>query len=735
MFKSYETELAGRKLIIETGKIANLANGSVLVRYGDTCVMVNVTASKEPKDGIDFFPLSVDYEEKLYAVGKIPGSFIKREGKPSDKAILTSRAIDRPLRPLFPKDFRNDVVVVATVLSVEQDNSPEVAAMIGASAALSISDIPWGGPTAAVNVGLVNGEIIINPTEEQRSSSDLTLTVAGTQDKIAMIEAGANEVPDDIMLEAIKKAHEEIKKICEFISKMKEEIGKPKFEYKSFAVNEEIYEFLSENYKDDMKKAVQEVDKQVRDDNISKLTEKINTEYEEKFGRDKFEEDKTQIGEAIYKLEKKVVRDMIFYEHTRVDGRSLDEIRPLSCEVGIIPRVHGSSLFTRGLTQVMSIVTLGMTSEEQELDGIDTETSKRYMHQYNFPAYSVGEARASRGPGRREIGHGALAEKALVPVIPSKEDFPYAIRVVSEILSSNGSTSQGSICASTLALMDAGVPIKRPVAGISTGLVTDPENPNNYVMMTDIQGIEDFFGDMDFKVGGTEKGITAIQVDIKVDGLSYDIIKEAFERTRNARSYILNDIMLPQISEPRKEISEYAPKIITTKIKVEKIKDVIGTGGKVINKIIEETGVKIDIEEDGQVFIYGKTSEDAYNALDMIEDIVREIEVGGIYYGPVTRTTSFGAFVDLGNGKEGLVHISQIADEHIRRVDDYVKIGEKITVKVTGIDNQGKINLTMKGLNGNKSEIKTDVDEEVSDDNFEGSEPINEEIKENQIEE
>ena len=735
MFKSYETELAGRKLIIETGKIANLANGSVLVRYGDTCVMVNVTASKEPKDGIDFFPLSVDYEEKLYAVGKIPGSFIKREGKPSDKAILTSRAIDRPLRPLFPKDFRNDVVVVATVLSVEQDNSPEVAAMIGASAALSISDIPWGGPTAAVNVGLVNGEIIINPTEEQRSSSDLTLTVAGTQDKIAMIEAGANEVPDDIKLEAIKKAHEEIKKICEFLSKMKEEIGKPKFEYKSFAVNEEIYEFLSENYKDDMKKAVQEVDKQVRDDNISKLTEKINAEYEEKFGSDKFEEDKAQIGEAIYKLEKKVVRDMIFYEHTRVDGRSLDEIRPLSCEVGLIPRVHGSSLFTRGLTQVMSIVTLGMTSEEQELDGIDTETSKRYMHQYNFPAYSVGEARASRGPGRREIGHGALAEKALVPVIPSKEDFPYAIRVVSEILSSNGSTSQGSICASTLALMDAGVPIKRPVAGISTGLVTDPENPNNYVMMTDIQGIEDFFGDMDFKVGGTEKGITAIQVDIKVDGLSYDIIKEAFERTRNARSYILNDIMLPQISEPRKEISEYAPKIITTKIKVEKIKDVIGTGGKVINKIIEETGVKIDIEEDGQVFIYGKTSEDAYNALDMIEDIVREIEVGGIYYGPVTRTTSFGAFVDLGNGKEGLVHISQIADEHIRRVDDYVKIGEKITVKVTGIDNQGKINLTMKGLNGNKSEIKIDSDEEVSDDNFEGSEPMNEEIKENQIEE
>ena len=494
MFKIYETELAGRKLTIETGKMASLANGSVLVRYGDTVVMVNVTASKEPKEGIDFFPLSVDYEEKLYSVGKIPGSFTKREGKPTDKAILTSRAIDRPLRPLFPKDFRNDVVVVATVLSVEQDNSPEVAAMIGASAALSISDIPFGGPTAAVNVGLVDNEIVINPTEEQRASSDLTLTVAGTADKIAMIEAGGNEIPDDVMLEAIKAAHVEIKKICEFISKMKEEIGKPKFEYKSFTVVPEIYDYLSENFKEEMKTAVTEKDKTTRDDNIAKLTEKVNEIYKEKFGEDKFEEDKANIGEALYKLEKKVVRDMIFYEHKRVDGRSLDEIRPLSCEVGLLPRVHGSGLFTRGLTQVMSVTTLGMISEEQELDGIDTEKSKRYMHQYNFPAYSVGEARTSRGPGRREIGHGALAEKALVPVLPSVEDFPYAIRVVSEILSSNGSTSQGSICASTLSLMDAGVPIKRPVAGISTGLITDPENPDNYVMMTDIQGIEDFFG-------------------------------------------------------------------------------------------------------------------------------------------------------------------------------------------------------------------------------------------------
>ena len=719
MFKIYETELAGRKLSIETGKMAQLSNGSVLVRYGDTTVMVNVTASKEPKEGIDFFPLSVDYEEKLYSVGKIPGSFTKREGKPSDKAILTSRAIDRPLRPLFPKDFRNDVVVVATVLSVEQDNSPEIAAMIGASAALSISDIPFGGPTAAVNVGLVDNEIIINPTEEQRKISDLNLTVAGTHDKIAMIEAGANEVSDETMLEAIKKAHIEIQKLCEFISKIKEEIGKPKFEYKSFAVIPEIYDYLSQNYKDEMKTAVTEKDKQIRDDNIAKLNEKVNEEYKEKFGEDKFEEDKIAISEALYKLEKKIVRDMIFYDHKRVDGRTLDEIRPLSCEVGLIPRVHGSSLFTRGLTQVMSITTLGMVSEEQELDGIDTEKSKRYMHQYNFPSYSVGEARPSRGPGRREIGHGALAEKALVPVLPSVEEFPYAIRVVSEILSSNGSTSQGSICASSLSLMDAGVPIKRPVAGISTGLITDPEDENNYVMMIDIQGIEDFFGDMDFKVGGTEKGITAIQVDIKVDGLSYKIIEEAFERTHKARLYILNDIMKPQISEPREEISEYAPKIITTRIKIDKIKDVIGTGGKVINKIIEETGVKIDIEEDGQVFIYGQTSEKAYDALDMIEDIVREIEVGGIYYGAVTRITSYGAFVDLGNGKEGLLHISKIAKEHIRRVEDYIKVGEKVTVKVTEIDHQGRINLAMNELREKRAEIA-----DVKDEN---TEPVQEE--------
>ena len=699
MFKSYETELAGRKLVIETGKMAELSNGSVVVRYGETVVMVNVTASKEPREGIDFFPLSVDYEEKLYAVGKIPGSFQKREGKPADKAILTSRAIDRPLRPLFPKDFRNDVVVVATVLSVEQDNSPEVAAMIGASAALSISDIPFGGPTAAVNVGLVNGEIVINPTEEQRKVSDLTLTVAGTEQKIAMIEAGANEVSNEVMLEAIKKGHEEIKKICKFIEKMKEEIGKPKFEYKSFAVDHDLYEYIAENFTEEMKEKVQEKDKETRDNNIAELTEKISNAYAEKYGEEAFEENKQQIGEAIYKLEKKCVRDMIFYEHKRVDGRKIDEIRPLSCEIDLLPRVHGSALFTRGQTQVLSITTLGMISEEQTLDGLDNEESKRYMHQYNFPAYSVGEARPSRGPGRREIGHGALAEKALVPVLPSKEEFPYAIRVVSEVLSSNGSTSQASICGSTLSLMAAGVPIKRPVAGISTGLVTNPEDENDYVMLTDIQGLEDFFGDMDFKVGGTEKGITAIQVDIKIDGLTYDIIAEAFERTKVARQYILDEIMRPVISEPRKEISKYAPRIVSTQIKVEKIKDVIGPGGKVINKIIDETGVKIDIEEDGKVFIYSSDSEKAVEALDMIEDIVRDVEVGEIYYGEVTRIMPFGAFVDLGfGGKEGLLHISKISNERVKNVEDVLHVGQKVTVKVIEIDDQDRINLTMKEL-------------------------------------
>jgi len=698
MLKTYSMELAGRQLTIETGKMAGLANGSVLVKYGDTTVLVNVTASKEPKDGIDFFPLSVDYEERLYSVGKIPGGYTKREGKPADKAILAARAIDRPLRPLFPKDFRNDVVVSCLVLSVEQDNSPEVCAMIGASCALSISDIPFGGPTAAVAVGYVDDKIVINPTESQREVSRLTLTVAGTMDKIAMIEAGADEIPNEVMLDAIKTAHVDIKRVCEFIQKIKDEIGKPKFEYKSFAVNEEIYEEIAKEFADRMKTDVQTPDKPERDAKIDKLSEDVVAWYTEKYGEEKAEEDSRDIADSIYKLEKKTVRKLILEEGKRVDGRGIYDIRPLSCEVGLIPRVHGSALFNRGRTQVLSIVTLGMKSEEQMLDGIDTQESKRYMHQYNFPGYSVGEAKSSRGPGRREIGHGALAEKALVPVLPSVEEFPYAIRVVSEILSSNGSTSQGSICASTLALMDAGVPIRKPVAGISTGLITDENDPSKYVVITDIQGIEDFFGDMDFKVGGTRDGITAIQVDIKVDGLSYEVIAEAFERTEKARMYILNDIMAPQIAEPRAEISKYAPKIVNMKISVDKIKDVIGAGGKTINKIIEETGVKIDIEEDGSVFIYSDDIDAANRAKAIIEELTREIEVDGIYTGKVSRIMNFGAFIDLGGGKEGLLHISKISKERINKVEDVLKVGQEVTVKVYEIDDQGRINLTRKDL-------------------------------------
>ena len=698
MLKTYSMDLAGRTLTVETGKMAGLANGSVLVKYGETTVLVNATASKEPKEGIDFFPLSVEYSERLYSVGKIPGGFTKREGKPSEKAILTSRAIDRPLRPLFPKDFRNDVVIDCLVLSVEQDCSPEVCAMIGASCALSISDIPFGGPTAAVSVGFIDGQVIINPTEAQREVSRLNLTLAGTADKIAMIEAGAYELTNEEMLTAIKTAHVEIKKVCEFIQTMKDEIGKTKFEYKSFTVNEEVYNVIAEEFGERMKQDVQTPDKPERDAKIDKLSEDVKNWYVEKFGEEKAEEYKTDIADSIYKLEKKTVRKLILEEGKRVDGRGIYDIRELSCEVGLIPRVHGSGLFNRGRTQVMSIATLGMKSEEQMLDGLDNETSKRYMHQYNFPGYSVGEAKPSRGPGRREIGHGALAEKALVPVLPSVEEFPYAIRVVSEILSSNGSTSQGSICASTLALMDAGVPIKKPVAGISTGLITDENDPSKYVVITDIQGIEDFFGDMDFKVGGTIDGITAIQVDIKVDGLSYEIIAEAFDRTYKARQYILNDIMAPQISEPRKEISKYAPKIISMKINPEKIKDVIGSGGKTINKIIDETGVKIDIEEDGSVFIYSDNLEGAQAAQRIVEEITREIEVEGIYTGKVSRIATFGAFVDLGGGKEGLLHISKIAKERINKVEDVLKLGDEVTVKVYEIDDQGRINLTRKDL-------------------------------------
>ena len=716
MYKKFEMMYAGKPLVIETGKMASLANGSCLVRYQDTAVLVNVTMSKEPKDGIDFLPLSVDYEERLYAVGKIPGSFVKREGRPTNKAILVSRVIDRPIRPLFPKDYRNDTSINALVLAVDPDVLPEVPASIGASIALNISDIPFDALVGSIKVGIVDGEIILNPNLEQREKSTLDLTVSATYEKVCMIEAGAKEVPDEMMLKAIKTAHEEIKKLSLFIKQIREEIGKPKAEYKSFKVPEEIAKFVEEIAFDKMKEAVVTKDKTTRDIQVTKVDDYVVEEYKNKFGEDKYKEDKSWISEALYKCEKKAVRSLVINENKRVDLRGIDEIRPLSAEVGLFDRVHGSALFSRGLTQVLSMVTLGSISDAQELDGLDEEVSKRYIHHYNFPPYSVGEARPSRGPGRREIGHGALAERALEPVIPSKEEFPYTIRVVSEVLSSNGSTSQGSVCGSTLALMDAGVPIKEPVAGISTGLFTH-EDSDEYTMVTDIQGIEDFFGDMDFKVGGTEKGITAIQVDIKVDGLSYDIIKEAFERTKKAREYILNDIMKPVLAEPRKEISVYAPKIITTKIKVEKIKDVIGTGGKVINKIIEETGVKIDIQEDGQVFIYGQNSEKAYDALDMIEDIVREIEVGGIYYGAVTRIASYGAFVDLGQGREGLLHISKIAKEHIRRIEDYLQIGEKVTVKVIEIDNQGRINLAMNELREKRSEAQDNDDNNDSNDN------------------
>ena len=570
--------------------------------------------------------------------------------------------------------------------------------MIGASAALSISDIPFGGPTAAVAVGYVDNQIVINPTLEQREKSRLTLTVAGTLEKITMIEAGADEIPNDTMLEAIKTAHEEIKKICNFISDIKAEIGKPKFEYKSFATDPEVYNEIVANFKDRMYQDVQATDKTVRDANIEKITEDITAYFVEKYGEESAEEKKTDIADSVHDLEKACVREMILEEHKRPDGRKIDEIRPLSCEVGVLPRVHGSAIFTRGQTQVMSIVTLGTNNEAQELDGLDEEESKRYMHQYNFPSYSVGEARPSRGPGRREIGHGALAEKALVPVIPSEDEFPYAIRVVSEVLSSNGSTSQASICGSTLALMDAGVPIKKPVAGISTGLVTDKNDPSRYIMLTDIQGIEDFFGDMDFKVGGTKDGITAIQVDIKIDGLTYDIIKEAFERTKVARDYILDNIMLPVINEPRKEVSKYAPKIMMANISVDKIKDVIGPGGKMINKIIDETGVKIDINDDGKVCVYANDSESGKKAMDMILDIAKIIEVGGIYDGKVTKIMPFGAFINIGGGNEGLLHISKISNKRVEKVEDVLSVGDEVTVKVSEIDNQGRINLNMKDL-------------------------------------
>ncbi|MBE7059013.1 MAG: polyribonucleotide nucleotidyltransferase [Ruminococcaceae bacterium] len=693
MFKTYSMMLAGRPLTIETGKMALLANGAVLVRYGDTVVISTATASKAPRDGIDFFPLSVDYEEKLYAVGKIPGGFIKREGKPSEKAILTSRVIDRPIRPLFPKDLRNDVVIVNTVLSVEQDNSPEIAAMIGTSAALCISDIPFNGPIGGIVMGLVDGEVVINPTEAQRAKSDMYVTLAGTKDKITMIEAGAKEVPDDVMLGAIIKGHGTIKKICDFISEIAADVGKPKFEYQSCEVPHDLYEDVEKVALEDMRSAVLATDKTVRDEKIDALTAKVKEALAEQYP-----DCDSKIGEAMYKLEKSVVRNYLLKEHKRVDGRGLEEIRPLSAEIDILPRTHGSGLFRRGQTQVLTIATLGPMSEIQMLDGIDTEETKRYMHHYNFPSYSVGEARTSRGPGRREIGHGALAERALEPVIPSEEEFPYALRLVSEVLMSNGSTSQGSVCGSTLALMAAGVPIKRPVAGISAGLVTNPEDENDFITFMDIQGIEDFFGDMDFKVAGTEKGITAIQVDIKVTGLSYEVIRQAFELTKKGRMQIINDIILPCIDKPRDTVSKYAPKMFQMKIDPDKIREVIGTGGKVINRIIQETNVKIDINDDGTIYIATVDADNADKAMKIINGIVGELEVGSVFEGKVTRTLQFGAFVEFLPGKEGLVHISKLAPQRVEKVEDIVNVGDIVKVKFIGLDKQGRIDLSIKDV-------------------------------------
>jgi polyribonucleotide nucleotidyltransferase len=698
MYKKFETMFAGKKLVVETGKMAPLANGSCLVRYGETAVLVNVTMSKEPKDGIDFLPLSVDYEERLYAVGKIPGGYIKREGRPTTKAILVSRVIDRPMRPLFPKDYRNDTSINVLVLAVDPDVLPEVPASIGASIALNISDIPFDVLVGTTKVGLVDGKLILNPNLAEREKSLLDLTVSATPEKVCMIEAGASEVEEEKMLEAIKLAHTEIKELCKFIGEIKKEIGKSKASYKSFAIPEDLKNFIAEIATDKFKEAVQTKSKTTRDENVTKVNEFVKEEYIKKYGEEEYEANKSMINEALYKAEKTAVRNLVIEENKRVDGRANDEIRELSAEVGLFERVHGSALFTRGLTQVLSMVTLGTVSEEQTFDGIDEEVTKRYMHHYNMPPYSVGEARAARGPGRREIGHGALAERALEPVIPSKEEFPYTIRVVSEVLSSNGSTSQGSICGSTLALMDAGVPIKAPVAGISTGLFTMPDDSTKYIMVTDIQGIEDFFGDMDFKVAGTKKGITAIQVDIKIDGLTYEIIEEAFARTKKAREYILDEVMLKAIDKPRTHLSKYAPKIEIIKINPEKIRDVIGTGGKVINKIIEETGVKIDIEDDGTVFVAGVDQEKLDQAIKTIEDITAEVELNKTYMGKVTKILQFGALVEILPGKEGLLHISKISNERVKKVEDVLTVGDDILVKVIDIENDGKFSLTAKDL-------------------------------------
>ena len=687
-YHKYEMELAGRPLTLEVGKLAELANAAVMVGYGDTRVLVCATASARPRDGIDFFPLSVDFEEKMYAVGRIPGSFNRREGRPGEKGILTARVIDRPIRPLFPYDFRNDVSIMATVMAVDHDCSPEIAALIGTSAALAISDIPWNGPVGAVKMGLVDGELVINPTSEQRKVSDLDVTVVSTSKKVVMIEAGANEVPNDKMFEAIQKAHEENQKQIELINKMVAEIGKPKFDYPHAAFDQALFDDIVANFMDEAKAAMDTDDKNVREARWNAMIEK----WHEKYLEDHPDMDQ-YLEEITYKFQKKIVKAWLLEGH-RVDGRQKNEIRPLSAEVGVLPRVHGSGLFTRGQTQVLSVCTLDTLSACQKLDTIWEETEKRYMHHYNFPGYSVGEAKPARSPGRREIGHGALAERALLPVIPSVEDFPYAIRVVSEVVSSNGSTSQGSICGSTLALMDAGVPIKAPVAGISCGLIQDDNG--GFTTFIDIQGVEDFHGEMDFKVAGTKKGITAIQMDLKNDGLTMEIIKNALDITYDARCEILDQIMLPCISEPRKEVSKYAPKMIIMHINPDNIRDVIGKGGSVIQKIVADTGAKIDIDDDGTIHIAAADAAACDAAKKCIDDIVFVPEIGKLYYGRVVRLMTFGAFVELAPGKDGLVHISKLADHRIEKVEDACKIGDMMWVKVTDIDEKGRVNLSHK---------------------------------------
>ena len=689
-YRVFETTLAGRKLTVETGKMAQLANGSCLVRYGETAVLVTATASAKPRDGIDFFPLSVDFEERLYAVGRIPGSFLRREGRPSEKAILASRQIDRPMRPLFPKDLRNDVSIVGTVLENDYDNSPAVVGLIGASIAVSISDIPFDYVVGGCQVGLVDGQVVINPTAAQRKESQMDVTLCATREKIVMIEAGAKEVPEDQMFDALMQAHEEIKGLCDFIQGIKDEIGKPKFAYEQHDIDHDLFDKLEAACNDQFEQAMDTDDKTVRDAGVREIVDKFVESVDEAY----LEEHGANLDECVDKLQKKIVRRWLA-NGKRVDGRGMEEVRPLAAEVHVLPRVHGSGMFTRGQTQVLTLCTLGTIGDAQELDTIFEEKEKRYIHHYNFPSFSVGETRPSRSPGRREIGHGALAERALLPVIPSVEEFPYTLRLVSEVISSNGSTSQGSVCGSTLALMDAGVPIKAPVAGISCGLITDGGQETTF---TDIQGVEDFYGDMDFKVAGTKKGITAIQVDIKVDGLTPNIIRQAFEKCRVARYGILDEIMLKAIAAPRPEVSEWAPKMTTMQIDPDKIREVIGKGGSVIQKIVAESGAQIDINDDGVITIAAVRASDANLAQQMIEAIVKEPEVGEIYYGRVARLMNFGAFVTLTNNKDGMVHISKIADHRINKVEDALKVGDMVWVKVIEIDDKGRINLSMKDV-------------------------------------